>query len=275
MEHVHKRHFNIICLIRNILSIPAILLLCSQSVHAAFESCQSTSRIATSAPGKRELLIVDIRNRTDYSRYHIRNSLNLSFYKLKTKAYLKNRNIVLVGYGYDSGRLARKCGELIQSGFRHVWYFQDGILGWTRENVQKEVAAGDKRSIYEIAPEQLLENNAGQFILVTNEERQSAEIRRVFRSVKSLKKAKKEMMENIQSNDHNAVDSNPVTQYYVLDDRLMADVQDLLDLGRRSSNAYVLVLKGGISALDEYLRRNKAILDKKTYTLQEMKGCGK
>lgn len=47
-----------------------------------------------------EFYIVDIRNSGDYEKCYIPGSMRLSFSELKTKQYLKDKKILLIGYGY-------------------------------------------------------------------------------------------------------------------------------------------------------------------------------
>lgn len=74
------------------------------------------------------LILIDLREPAKFRSLHIPGSLNLPFYSLKTKAYLKRESLVLVEGGLtDLSDVAIKLKAL---GFGSVSILQHGLYGW-------------------------------------------------------------------------------------------------------------------------------------------------
>lgn len=76
------------------------------------------------------LMLVDVRKPADYAQLRIPGSVNISSTALKTKAYLKQRAIVLVDAGYARRRLESLCGQLRAQGFSDVTALDGGLNAW-------------------------------------------------------------------------------------------------------------------------------------------------
>lgn len=74
--------------------------------------------------------LVDVRRPESYRQSHLRGSINIPEYQIKTKAFLKERSLVLVGKGHDDSRLFESCISLLQDGFKGVVVLEGGVQGW-------------------------------------------------------------------------------------------------------------------------------------------------
>ncbi|MGL9769126.1 MAG: rhodanese-like domain-containing protein [Sodalis sp. (in: enterobacteria)] len=87
---------------------------------------------------KEDAVIIDLRNRDDYRKGHIANSLNLTMTDIKSgnigeleKA--KDKVVILVcATGSRSRDLAQ---NMVKVGFERVYVLKEGIFGWNRENL--------------------------------------------------------------------------------------------------------------------------------------------
>lgn len=87
---------------------------------------------------KEDAVIVDLRNRDDYRKGHIANSLNLAASDIKSgnlgeleKA--KGKPVIVV---CASGTTSRDPAQnLIKAGFERVYVLKEGISGWSGENL--------------------------------------------------------------------------------------------------------------------------------------------
>lgn len=76
--------------------------------------------------------LVDVRPLKDYERCRIPGSIQIPLFALASREYLKPSHLVLIGHGYDSGKLERACARLIASGFRAT-VLEGGIAAWVRK----------------------------------------------------------------------------------------------------------------------------------------------
>jgi rhodanese-related sulfurtransferase len=87
--------------------------------------------VAAALAGLKEksIHLVDIRSKTDFEQFHIPGSLNISLYAIRTKAYLKNKPIVLVNEGFALVEPAEGCKALNRAGFRAT-LLAGGLMSW-------------------------------------------------------------------------------------------------------------------------------------------------
>lgn len=104
-----------------------------------FSKVRDISRIeAIRLINKEYAVIVDLRNREDYRKGHIINSLNLATADIKSgnlselKKAKDNPVIVVCA----SGTISRDSAQhLIKIGFKRVYVLKEGISGWSGENL--------------------------------------------------------------------------------------------------------------------------------------------
>jgi rhodanese-related sulfurtransferase len=95
---------------------PAGLFVSAESVLQSLSSSPSTT-------------LVDIRSRDDFQRCRIPGSINIPLSFVKTKAFLKNRRLVLVSRGYGQRFMAAECRRLKAGGFRAA-ILLGGLCAW-------------------------------------------------------------------------------------------------------------------------------------------------
>jgi len=89
--------------------------------------------------------IVDIRNRVEFSKYHINNSFNLEKESLKTKSFFKSKKIVLVATVFDNRYLENLISKLKKVGFANVQILDGGINYWKSQiNSNFAIASNDE-----------------------------------------------------------------------------------------------------------------------------------
>lgn len=76
-------------------------------------------------------VIVDIRSPEDYEKLRIPQSINLPLYAVKTKAFLRDRLIVLVNEGYVYAEIAEEARKLKQQGFSASILY-GGLMAWNK-----------------------------------------------------------------------------------------------------------------------------------------------
>ena len=74
-----------------------------------------------------DTVVVDLRPPDEFRRVRLAGSVNFSLRELKTKAYLKGSDLLLVDHGYHAGRTRDACQALRESGFKTVRYIAGGL----------------------------------------------------------------------------------------------------------------------------------------------------
>jgi len=76
------------------------------------ESCLITATILKNAKQVTSTLFIDVRNSHTFNEKHIPNSINIPLQLTATKAFLKNKDVILVGNGWNEPSLLQKCKQL-------------------------------------------------------------------------------------------------------------------------------------------------------------------
>jgi rhodanese-related sulfurtransferase len=77
-----------------------------------------------------DVLVIDMRPSLQFRRIRIPESVNFTASGLRTKAYLKNRHLLLVDHGYRWPETRDACRLLRAAGFRHVRALPGGLQAW-------------------------------------------------------------------------------------------------------------------------------------------------
>jgi rhodanese-related sulfurtransferase len=101
---------------------------------------------------KDEFTFIDIRSEAAYQRYHIKGSLNIPLYTIKTKSFLRDGKIVLFNDGYAYSELETEAERLRKAGYR-AWIMTGGIHGWQAAGLPLEGTSQDYQSLSMVPPE--------------------------------------------------------------------------------------------------------------------------
>ncbi len=74
--------------------------------------------------------IVDVRHPDAFNRYSIPASLNIPLYAIKTKAFLKDKHVILINEGASATSLEGACVDLHRAGFSKVSVLEGGLHAW-------------------------------------------------------------------------------------------------------------------------------------------------
>jgi rhodanese-related sulfurtransferase len=102
--------------------------------RSADPSCAITLAHLSSSLGKPETVLVDIRQKMAFDKNHIDGAINLGTSEVRTKHYLLNKFVVLVGDGKTDQDLYELCSELKGAGFKQTRVLRGGMLAWVLEN---------------------------------------------------------------------------------------------------------------------------------------------
>lgn len=97
-------------------------------------SCAMTLEQLSPLQGKPDTVLVDVRPKASFDFFHIDGALNMNTADIRTKAFLADKLVVMVGHGKADSELYEVCGELKAAGFKQVRVLKGGILDWVLEN---------------------------------------------------------------------------------------------------------------------------------------------
>jgi len=82
---------------------------------------------------KQEIILIDVRDGKDFEKFRIPGSINIPVFAVKTKAFLKNKPLVLINEGYNNTKLEKECRRLRDSGCTKVWVMNGGLNFWRQK----------------------------------------------------------------------------------------------------------------------------------------------
>ena len=134
----------------------------------------SPSILLNKLKNKEHPTIIDIRSRSSFKKYRIPGSINIRIYALKTKTYLKSKEIILVDEGYNRHRLVDACTKLRHLGF-NVSILEGGLNLWKKKGGKLVGDAFAMANLDEIPPRSFVaERNSGKWVLIDVSEADSS-----------------------------------------------------------------------------------------------------
>lgn len=94
------------------------LLICARGLKASL------------AKGGQQIILVDVRPRGEFERVRLPGSLHMELYSVKTKGFLKGKDVVIIANGYRLAVVLRECMRLKDAGFKSIRALYGGIQAW-------------------------------------------------------------------------------------------------------------------------------------------------
>ena len=239
----------------------------------SIESCLIDTQDLKQLINKKNTTLVDVRNADDFSIIHIPESLNIKSHEIKTKAFLKGKQLVLIGYGYDIGTLSEICKTLGLSGFKSVQVLENGIAGWANENLAGSLNQEVNKAVFYVRPADIAGITDIKHVLVINiTGKKSNLLDNYFVNVSSVSAKNNTSLFN-QLKKINQSRKNQY-HYMIVVDSDGRRYSALHGLNHIRNGMPVMFLSGGLDDLNSYDKKQSAISSKKEFTLQNLKGCG-
>jgi rhodanese-related sulfurtransferase len=77
----------------------------------------------------KNVLVIDVRKPEDFEKIRIPSSMNMPLFSVKTKLFLKSKQLILVNEGYNYSQLEPECIGLRKAGFK-VNILHGGLYYW-------------------------------------------------------------------------------------------------------------------------------------------------
>lgn len=128
---------------------------------------------ATQIQKSSKMLLVDVRPKSAFEKIHITGSIHIPAHFLKTKAYLKQKMVVLVNNGFCKQHLIQTCTDLNEKGF-DARILSGGLMAWIQKDLPSKGDAAARKALSRVSPrEALQEHTARSFLPVMISEKQA------------------------------------------------------------------------------------------------------
>ena len=79
------------------------------------------------------LILIDVRNTSEFKKFRISGSMNIPIFAIKTKTFLKAKQVILFNEGYRHSQLEKECVRLRDIGFSNVSIMFGGLQCWRKK----------------------------------------------------------------------------------------------------------------------------------------------
>ncbi|WP_431112937.1 rhodanese-like domain-containing protein [Variovorax paradoxus] len=104
------------------------------SGHARQGGVEASCALPVSGIGsflqKGRAAVIDTRQEVDFAQFHMPNAMRMDAATIRSKEYLRDKPLLLVGDGKSDRDLYAHCGQLRSQGFRSVQVLTGGIAGY-------------------------------------------------------------------------------------------------------------------------------------------------
>lgn len=112
----------------------------------------SVESVLSMVKKKQEVHLVDVRESQDFEKVHVSGSIHIPLYALKTKAFLKDKPLVLVSEGYPNFALEQTCKGLRVAGFTKTSILNGGLRCWLQKKGPIEGDAFARNELSRVPP---------------------------------------------------------------------------------------------------------------------------
>lgn len=120
------------CLNENYVSTPKATT--PRAVKGPDFSCVITLEQLSRSSGQSDIVLIDTRPKAEFDKSHIESAVNFTAAELRTKRYLLNKSLILIGDGKTDHDLFEVCGELKDAGFKQSKVLRGGMLSWMADS---------------------------------------------------------------------------------------------------------------------------------------------
>lgn len=119
---------------------------------------------AAQMKSSRDLLLVDVRKKAAFEQVRIPGAIHVPVHFVKTKAYLKNKKIVLVNKGFSRQPLVSACKDLNEKGF-DARILSGGLNTWAGKGLPVTGSPFAKSSLAMVSPRMAFQEHADRNFL--------------------------------------------------------------------------------------------------------------
>lgn len=146
------------------------LLLHSSAYPANRMQGASAADLLQNRPTLRDVFLVDVRPGASFSRVRIPRSVNIPLFAVKSKTFLRDKDVVIVNDGFQASILEQECQALLAGGMKSVRVLEGGIVSWAAAGgpLEGDAAALQELRMVEPGVFDLEKAQAALFTIVTD-----------------------------------------------------------------------------------------------------------
>lgn len=159
------------------------------------EKCLVTVSTIKKSKPMTNALFIDVRNNHTFNEKHIPNSINIPLQLTATKAFLKNKDIILVGNGWNEPSLIQKCKQLKTKGFKSVKVLTGGIISWFKSD--KTLS---KRTLISLSSKEFFDNKVEKKfvpLVISGENRKQINLTLPHAKIAPVKVTKRQLLDKL------------------------------------------------------------------------------
>lgn len=103
-----------------------------------------------------DTVLIDTRKSADFVNFHIDGAMNLSPDELRSKPFLRNNAVILIGNGKAEREHYIDCNRLKENGFKQVRVLQGGMPAWLASDQDIYGQAPNPEQLARLTPSELL-----------------------------------------------------------------------------------------------------------------------
>lgn len=220
--------------------------------------------------------LVDIRDARRFEQNNIKQSINIPVHLVKTKLFLKSKKIILLSDGYEYVSMVKVCKELSEAGFdAHV--LEGGLISWLEE--VKDARGLVKNEILYSMPPEILHNESQyrSWIIIELTTESSPKLKQNFKTVYTFKNYPKvDGVSDIIREMNTSKQNEQNLSFLVVDaegKRFPEFEQWRNDVVHELNIKNLFYMAGGIAGFERFSGQQRAILNKREFTLSNPGGC--
>ncbi len=125
----------------------------------------SISSVLKKLKQNQNILIIDVRPKTEFEKFRIPGSVNMPLYAVKTTPFLKSKTVILVNNGFHSNTLERECVILKKQGFK-AYVLNGGLNLWKQENGPLEGDPFAQKQLNKVTARDLFQEKENKNLIV-------------------------------------------------------------------------------------------------------------
>ena len=251
--------------------LPAIKLKKRQNAFAI-----SVESVLRKLKQKQEIILIDVRRKSEFEKFRIPGSINVPLYAVKTKTFLKAKPLVLVNEGYGYRQLEQECEHLRNSGFR-AQLLNGGLYYWRQRGGSLEGDAFPQKALNKIPPRIFfVEKDYENWIMIDVSKSRDSEIRSLIpRSISIPYSGDAETFISAFEKILSRSKSYPFLSVLIFNEQ-GGQYQRIEKVVQKTHFRNVFFLKGGIQAYKKFLEHQTMMKQAKqssTKTLNKSARC--
>lgn len=220
-------------------------------------SCAIAPKDLTKILEQSNTILIDVRNAPDFLAFRINGAMNASVSSVRTKKFLRDKTIVLIGNGKAEAELYTACSDLKSHGFKHTLVLRGGMASWiTSEQPMLMQSAPDNQPEFLNASEFITESQFRANLIVV--ERSQEVLQRQLPSSILISNEGIATLKSVIEKRRKESKNAPLGSVVLVRDP-NSGMEDIQKLRHEIQPVPLLVYAGGVDNYTQQLKQQKAI----------------